>query len=433
VSKNSNVRAAAARCLAPLMRQQASLSEHFEESIASIVERDRPLFHELCYGTLRYFHKLEAIAARLLEKNLRAKDSDVKALLLIGLHQLIHLRTPDHAAISESVSATKALKKPWAKGLINASLRRFTREQDDLLTTLENNDDYRFSHPSWLVEAIKLAWPEHYKAILEANNLSAPLCLRVNEKIISRHDYLASLKDKSIEAAALANQQGLRLTQRHEITSLPGFNKGWFAVQDEAAQYCAEFLKPQDGDKVLDACAAPGGKSAHLLERAKIDLSCLELDPKRMRRVEENLQRLGHQAKLIVGDASRPELWWDGKPFDRILLDAPCSATGVIRRHPDIKLLRRESDISELARIQSEILTASWSLLRCGGYLLYATCSILPEENDHRIQAFLDTHKDAELVAIPDVGHGLSSQYGRQLFPAANGHDGFYYSLLKKH
>lgn len=429
---SSNLRAQAARCLAPVIRRQGSMSELFDSAIEKVIERDRALFHELCYGTLRHYFSLQAIAGLLLDKKPRGKDSDVWALVLIGLHQILHMRIPDHAAISESVAAAKALKKPWAKGLLNASLRRFLREKDSLINTLESNEEHQYAHPQWLIDQIKKAWPEHYAEILKANNEVAPVCLRVNTCEISRQDFLEALRAQGRSAIELNNRQGLRLEQSHNIQTLPGYESGWFAVQDEAAQFCADLLQAQNGEYVLDACAAPGGKSAHLLESADIELCCVELEPKRMQRVEENLKRLKHSAKLIVADASEPEKWWDGRQFDRILLDAPCSATGVIRRHPDIKLLRREADIVELVQLQQQILSALWPCLKPGGHLLYATCSVLAQENDEQIRHFLARNADAKACQLAAFDQGVQTHFGHQLLPTIGGCDGFYFSLLSK-
>ncbi len=428
-----NIRAHAARTLAPVLRQGKSLTPLFDDAIGKLEVKDRALFQQLCFGCLRQFHQLQSISRELLDKPLRAKDSDVNALLMLGLYQLIHMRTPDHAAISETVNATRSLKKPWASRLLNAALRNFVRQREPIEQALSGEQSYRYSHPQWLIDALKQAWPKQYQSILHANNQQAPVCLRINTTLCSREQAQSELplKTKPLQYSS----QGLRLLQSSEITSLPGFTQGHFSVQDEAAQLAAGLLQLKPAQRVLDACAAPGGKSCHILEfEPKIaELVCIEQEKERIPRIRENILRLRLEAPHTLLQASAQNLadWWDKKPFDRILLDAPCSATGVIRRHPDIKLLRQPDDLAKLCALQGHILKTLWQTLAPGGMLVYATCSVLPQENEHIIHAFLQQHSDAVHLAV-DAEWGEARPFGRQLFPQPEGHDGFYYACLQK-
>lgn len=433
---DSNIRALAAQTLTPVIANGQSLSTLFEPALEKCDDRDRGLMQQLCYGTLRNYHQLLCITDALLDKPLRKKDTDVLCLLLLGLYQIVHLRTPDHAAISETVSACRTLKKPWASKLVNGVLRRFLRERTSLEQTLGDNPQYRFSHPLWFIKAVSTAWPENYPSLLAANNTQPPVCLRVNAQQVSRTDYLQLLTQENTAAQAIATvPYGIRLETPTDIRQLPGFAEGYFSVQDEAAQLCAGLLDLQPGQRVLDACSAPGGKACQILEHPAVieQLFCVEQDGARMQRIVENLRRLQltSRATLVKSDATQIAQWWDGKPFDRILLDAPCSATGVIRRHPDIKLLRRPDDIDKLAAIQCQLLAALWQTLAPGGLLLYATCSVLPQENEHIVQRFVKQQTDAIHLSIK-ADWGLERAYGRQLLPQLNGHDGFYYARIVK-
>jgi len=428
------VRALAARTLAPVIAQGKSLTPLFDAALNTLPPAERGLFQQLCFGTLRQYQQLQAVANCLLDKQPREKDSDVYALILIGLYQLMHLRIADHAALSETVNACRRLKKPWASRLVNGVLRNFQRKQAELQVQLQSDDEFRFSHPQWLVERLRQAWPQDYADILDANNRQPPLCLRVNQQQQARDAYLSALPPDLAAPLALS-PVGLRLQQSADIRNLPGFAEGHFSVQDEAAQLAAPLLDLQPGQRVLDACAAPGGKSCHVLEHepALKELLCLDQDQQRCARIDENIQRLQLKGnvRVVAAQAEMPENWWDGQCFDRILLDAPCSATGVIRRHPDIKLLRRPGDLAKLAALQGQILRALWQTLAAGGKCLYATCSVLPEENEAVIEAFLSEHADAQHTPI-EGDWGISRPVGRQLFPQTEGHDGFYYALLSK-
>ncbi len=430
-NKPLDCRAAAARCLASVSRG-LSLSQQIPEFEPKVAERDQPLFRQLCYGVLRFYPRLLGISQQLLKKPLKQKDQDVLMLMLVGIYQLSETRIPDHAAVSATVNATKTLKKPWAKGLLNGVLRQWQRQSEALLAQL--TPAQQAAHPEWLYQAIATFWPEQAADILNANNQQAPMCLRVNTRLGSVTSYLSQLADSGIDAQACAfAKTGIRLQQAVNVEALPGFSEGASSVQDEAPQLSADLLQLQAGQRVLDACAAPGGKTCHLLEAEPglAELTALDIDSERLQRVTENLHRLQLNATLKTGDASNPDEWWDGQLFDRILLDAPCSATGVIRRNPDIKLHRQASDIQQLAALQEQILKALWSTLKPGGLLLYATCSILPAENEAVVAQFCEQQDDAEHLPI-DAEWGIPRSHGRQLFPQTNGHDGFYYALLQK-
>lgn len=429
-----NVRVAAARTIAAVLRDGESLNTLLPRHINQVPDRDRGLYQELCYGTLRWYPKLNCYLGELLEKPFKAKDMDIQALLACALYQLTETRIPAHAAVSEAVAACKALKKVWAKGLVNAVLRRFQREQDDLILGLSKNSAFLSAHPNWLTHIWQQAFPEHLDRLIIANNARPPMTLRVNRLQISRDDYLQQLTNADLEArATIFSADGIQLQRPTDIQNLPGFNKGLVSVQDEAAQLAAEFLQLELDQRVLDACCAPGGKTCHILERLgeKGEVVALDLEPSRLLRVEENLERLQLQAQVIAGDAANPSKWWDEILFDRILLDAPCSATGVIRRHPDIKLLRKPADIVKLAEVQQSLLHSLWPLLKPGGIFLYATCSTLPQENDTVVAQFLAANGDAVVVPIA-TECGIKTPVGRQLLPQVNGHDGFYYAKLEK-
>jgi 16S rRNA (cytosine967-C5)-methyltransferase len=435
-TKSKNPRAVAARILAQVISEGRSLSRAMED-VPPALSDDRGLIQEMCYGSLREYHRLCMIISSLLKKPLKEKDSDVQALLLLGLYQLISMRVPDHAAVSETVAATAALKKPWARGMVNGVLRNFQRQQAALLLKAEASDEGRFSHPQWMIDALRDAWPQHWQELLAANNQRPPMCLRINRAKISVAEYLPLLEKQDIAASgSTLTPAAIRLEQPQDVTLLPGFAQGQLSVQDEAAQQAAVLMDLHAGQRVLDVCAAPGGKTAHMLETASVQMVAVDVDTARLQRVEENLQRLGKTAQCIVGDARTPEQWWDGKDFDRILLDAPCSAMGVIRRHPDIKLLRRASDIDVLVTLQAQILDAIWPLLKPGGMLVYATCSVLPQENAAQVSGFVARQADARLKPI-DVDWGMPASadgqvVGQQVLTGSNGMDGFYYACLEK-
>ncbi|MBA6118243.1 16S rRNA (cytosine(967)-C(5))-methyltransferase RsmB [Pseudomonas sp. NC26] len=429
-----NPRLAAARALAAVLSGKASLNSSLPAQLDKVDERDRGLTQDLAFGTARWQPRLDLLAAQLLQKPFKAADADVQALLLVGLYQLFYTRIPAHAAIGETVGCADKLKKPWAKGLLNAVLRRAQREGEALLAGMERDPVVRTAHPRWLQKALKAFWPEQWEAICAANNAHPPMILRVNRRHHSRDAYLALLAEAGVGASACQySRDGIVLAEACDVRSLPGFAQGWVSVQDEAAQLCADLLELAPGQRVLDACCAPGGKTCHLLE-AETGLAhvvAIDLEAKRLTRVRENLDRLQLDAELIACDARDTASWWDGKPFQRILLDAPCSATGVIRRHPDIKLTRQADDIPALAALQGELLDALWPTLEVGGMLLYATCSSLPTENTEVIEAFLTRTPGARELDLATEA-GVRQPHGRQLLAQEGGHDGFYYANLIK-
>ena len=426
-----NTRLIAAKVLTSVIRDGQSLTAALNNTLGVVEsDKDRAFIQALCYGVCRNFHRLDYILSQMLDKPL--KDLDVKALALIGLYQLKFMRVKSHAAVSETVLAAR--KKPWAKALINALLRSYLRGQEGFEQKADNVKSALVSHPDWLIQQIEQDWPMQAQQIFQQNNEQPPMALRVNLANISQYQYLQKLRDQGIEAEAVSFcRSAILLNKPAVVNILPGFNEGWVSVQDTAAQLAAELLDVQIGHRVLDVCAAPGGKAAHILEhQPKVrELVAVDIDKLRLLRVNDNLQRLKLSAKLIVGDASKPEDWWDGQLFDRILLDVPCSALGVIRRHPDIKLLRRAEDINTLQVLQQRIMTAVWPLLAPGGIMLYATCSILKQENEQQIEAFLATNANAIEVPI-NADWGLVRRYGRQILTGESVMDGFYYALIRK-
>lgn len=396
---------------------------------AHTVTKDTALIQEMCYGVMRWHLTLEAHLAALMSKPLKQKDHDVHALLLVGLYQLIYMRVPSFAAINETVAACK---KPWAKKLINAVLRAYARQNDTLENNSLTNIAALYSHPNWLINKIKAAWPNDWENILRANNEHAPMTLRVNRSKISRDDYLALLESNNINATPCPlSVDHIALGKPSAVNLLPKFQQGFVSVQDEAAGLSARYLACEPGDIVLDACAAPGGKTCHLLEIEPTlkRLTAIDVDEKRLAMINDNLTRLQLSAQTLCADASNPKAWWDGIPFNRILLDAPCSATGVIRRHPDIKHLRQHEDIAALQHTQLGILEALWPLLAPGGTLLYATCSVLPAENDDVIEHFLQNTPSAKVKPLTG---GTPLKHGTQYLPSINNTDGFYYAALIK-
>ncbi len=397
--------------------------------------QERALCQELCYGTLRWYHRLDAVADQLLARKLKPKDRVLKYLILVGLYQLLYLRVPSHAAVDLSVGAVRELNRAWSSGMVNAVLRTFLREQAAILETVDAQESCRVSHPQWLLDAIRKAWGERWSVVVEANNQRPPMSLRVNLARISRDEYLQQLTQQGITARPLPHApSGLLLAQAEDVARLPGFAAGQVSVQDHAAQLAAPLLNPLPGQRVLDACAAPGGKTGHLLEYQPqlAELVAVDVSVDRVDLIAQNLSRLGMSATLLSVDVGETEQWWDGKPFDAILLDAPCTGSGVVRRNPDIKVLRRPEDIAGLATQQARLLHALWPLLKPGGRLLYATCSILPAENSEQMQSFLATTADARAVSMDACAWGTAQPVGRQVLPGEDDMDGFYYALLEK-
>ncbi|WP_415760971.1 16S rRNA (cytosine(967)-C(5))-methyltransferase RsmB [Pseudomonas sp. CP4] len=429
-----NPRLAAAKALAAVLSGKASLNSSLPTQLDKVEDRDRGFTQDLAFGTARWQPRLSALAEKLLQKPFKAADADVEALLLVGLYQLLYTRVPAHAAIGETVGCADKLKKPWAKGLLNAVLRNAQRESETIFAELERDPVVRTAHPRWLQKSLKAFWPQQWEAICAANNAHPPMILRVNRRHHSRDAYLALLGEAGIAATpCVYSRDGIVLEAAADVRSLPGFAEGWISVQDEAAQLAADLLDLAPGQRVLDACCAPGGKTCHILEAepALTGVVAVDLEAKRLVRVKENLERLGLDAELIAADGRDIDKWWDGKPFQRILLDAPCSATGVIRRHPDIKLTRQPDDIVALAQLQGELLDAMWKTLEVGGILLYATCSTLPTENTEVIAAFLERTPGARELDLATAA-GIKQPHGRQLLAQQGGHDGFYYAKLIK-
>lgn len=410
----------------------ASLAEHdadFDDA------RDRAFARELCYGVARWLPRLQTCLDELLERPIKDRDLPVRVVLLLGLYQLMHTRVPPHAAVTESVSRVRRAGRPWAAGLVNGVLRNYLRQRERLEAALNRTVEGRLAHPGWLADVTRDAWPDDWESILQANNERPPLILRVNSRRLARDAYLQDLDAADIQASPVEHApDAVHLHRAREVDAIPGFTDGLVSVQDGAAQLAAHVLDARPGMRVLDACAAPGGKCAHILERepALAGLVAVDRDADRLPRIDANLRRLGLEATTLAADASEPGDWWDGVSFDRILLDAPCTGTGVIRRNPDIKSQRRPGDVDSLSDRQLDLLEALWPLLARQGRLVYATCSYLPRENDHVLAAFLAKHPDATCGPM-EYAWGRATRHGRQVLPGQHTMDGFYYALLGKH
>lgn len=423
-----NPRLAAARVLLNVVDQGRSLNDELPVALVKVPEAQQAFCKQLIYGSTRYYFALDELLARLLNKPIKAQERLVHMLLAVGLYQLWQLSIADHAAINETVTATRQAGRVWAIKLVNGTLRNFQRQRSALLAQLRRGESF----PGWLNKRLRQDYPTHYAAILRHSNTPGPMTLRVNQRQFARVAWQALARQAGMDTTATdLAPYGLNLAEPVPVTRLPGFSEGAVSVQDEAAQLCAQLLDMQPKDRVLDACAAPGGKSGHLLEIAAIRLTAIDISAARLARVADNLSRLGLAAELICADASDLASWWDGQPYDAILLDAPCSGTGVIRRHPDIKLLRKAADIKNLTALQSKLLDQLWLTLKPGGQLLYATCSILPQENAQQAQAFLQRQADAIAEPIA-ISSELNTPVGLQLLPQARGHDGFYFALFRK-
>lgn len=376
---------------------------------------------DLSYGALRAYGVVDAVLDRLLEKPV--PDSALRGLLLAALSELMARPESAHAVVHQAVEAASLLRRPRAKGLVNAVLRNYQRRAPDLIAEIESADPGRFRHPQWWIDLLRSAYPEHWSAILRAGNDHPPMTLRVNRRRTSVEAYLARLRDAGIAARPLAGE-AVRLEVPRRVEALPGFAGGEVSVQDAGAQWAARLLDVESGMRVLDACAAPGGKSGHILELADCELVAADIDRSRTERIAQNLVRLGLSGRIAVADCREPERALGREPFDRILLDAPCSASGVVRRHPDGKWLRRPADIAGFARTQAAMLDALWGVLKPGGKLLYATCSVFPAENSDQVAAFLARRSDAVTLDLPGLASG-------QILPGADS-DGFFYALLQK-
>ena len=429
MARGLSARATAAVVLAKV-QQGESLATLLPHDLEALPAQQRPLAQELIYGTLREWPRLQGIAAQLLSKTLKTKDSDINGLILMGIHQLASMRTPDHAAVTETVAATRSLGKPWAAGLVNGCLRNFQRRGDDLEARLRTWE--KLALPEWLWQALCQQWPDHVDEIATGLRQRPPLSLRVNRRRVLPGDYLKQLEKDGIGARRVAPEDtAITLDTPCPVEAIPGFAEGLCSVQDAAAQLAAPFIAPTTGERVLDACAAPGGKTGHLLELAdKLTLFATDISEGRLQRVEENLERLGLVAETRITDATAP-VALGGEQFSAIMVDAPCSATGVIRRNPDIKVHRLPTDIGYFAAQQVEILRGLWPLLVSGGRMLYVTCSILEEENDRVIARFVEDQPDAAISEL-SATIGQATQYGVQTLPAAQGTDGLYFALLNK-
>ena len=426
-----NTRAIAAKLLTACLNDGVSFNEQWDALSASnkVNANDHSFIQLLCYGVLREKRRLEDILSKLMNKALEKKHADIHWLLCIGLYQLLYLDTPERAVVHSTVQASYTLKKYWASKLINGVLRQFLREK----STYEAQAITHFNHRDWLLKLFKKEYPEHWQSICENNLIPAPMTLRVNQKQLMREDYVKKLSMP--HQLTTHSTVGIRLEKACRVYELPDFKTGAVSVQDEAAQLAAMLLDPQMGDHVLDACSAPGGKLCHLLEQCD-DIHVVAVDKSAIRlgRIQDNLQRLQlnkDKVELYPHDAAEPSTWWQGTLFDRILLDAPCSATGVIRRHPDILWLRQEQDIENLAQTQLHLLQQLWNVLKPNGILLYATCSVLSLENDKIINAFLQQTSNAKVMPI-DAMWGQKTMHGRQILPGQEGMDGFFYAVLKK-
>lgn len=426
---SANVRALAAKCLYKVIDNGRSIADELPQQQSKANDKDKALLQELCYGVLRYLPELEYQVRPFITKPLKGKQRVCHFLLLVGTYQLKYLRIPDHAAVSETVAACKPLKHFHLKALVNGVLRNIQRAQSSSEQTQELAAPIQYNHPNWLISKLQAAYPENWQSILTANQQKPPMWLRVNQSIHAVEQYVQLLEQANIEIAQVEENSGaILLSKAIDVEKLPGFQNGEVSVQDAAAQQAGILLTPEKNQHVLDCCAAPGGKTCHLLElNSTLQVTALDIEQARLDRVQENLTRLKLNAELICGDASQPETWWQKQKFDHILLDAPCSATGVIRRHPDIKWLRKALDIIELSQLQQQILEKIWPLLKPNGTLLYATCSVLPEENEQQIAKFIADRDDVEVIKIAD-----EQALGWQILPSEQNMDGFYYAKLKK-
>ena len=428
---SAQLRALAAETCFQVVDQGKSLSDVLpkaQQKLASAA--DKALLQEICFGVMRTLPQLETVCQQLMSKPLIKQLRPLQFLIYVGIYQLRFMRIPDHAAISETVEAARSLKGQSLTKLINGVLRNVQR-QPELFDFSGASDAVNYNHPGWIISAVQQAYPEKWQSILAANQQKAPLWLRVNQQQISPDAFIAELAEAEIACSQPLNYLpvAVKLEQARDVTALPGYENGWFSVQDAAAQHAALLLNAPPGDTVLDACCARGGKTCHLLEQtAGLTVTALDRDERRLERVYHNLERLQLNARVVAADMLDTDSWWQGELFDRILLDVPCSATGVIRRHPDIRWLRKKSDIAPLVELQQQILQQAWQLLKPGGTLLYATCSILPAENNEQISHFLAKQGDAELLPIAVAGNVTSWQ----ILPGEQDLDGFFFALLHK-
>ncbi len=433
-----NQRAKAARIINQIVNKKRSAYSVIPQIISNVQKpADRSLIKEISFGVIRWHYFLNTIAEQLLFTPLKPKHQDITQLLIVGLYQLIYMRVPEYAAVSETVAGAKALRKPWATGLINKTLRTFIAKKEEYIDKARQSEVGRFSHPQWLIDLVREKWPERWEEILVINNTHPPMCLRINPLQTTRDDYLTLLSKHEISAfPAEYADYGIQLEKPRPVNLLPFYMKGIASVQGISGQLVYPLLDLAPGQRILDACAAPGGKTCNILERQP-DLDrviAIDIDAERLGTIKESVERLKipHQTlQLILSDATHTKEWWDGTLFDRILLDAPCSGTGVIRRHPDIKILRRPEDIDKQRQLQLLLLKSLWPLLAPGGRLVYTTCSILPQENNELVAEFKKSQPDVQTEAVP-IEYGIECDVGRQVLPETNGIDGFYYAILNK-
>ncbi|MGH8551615.1 MAG: 16S rRNA (cytosine(967)-C(5))-methyltransferase RsmB [Methylococcales bacterium] len=428
-----NIRKIAVNVLFEVLARGRSLTTTLDQAKSCLpAGRDRALLQSLCYGTLRWYFRLDRILKLLLRKPINKKDLDIYVLALLGLYQIAYTRVKPYAAVAETVAAAE--HKKWAKPLLNAVLRTYLRGREEFDQVTDRDASSRTSHPAWLLAELQRFWPDHAEAICAANNTLPPMVLRVNRKRCSRDEYLEILKAEVVQAFPVEfSPEAVQLVDAVDVERLPGFHAGLVSVQDCAAQFAARLIDAKAGHRVLDACAAPGGKTAHILESATSlqEMVAIDINPNRAARITQNLDRLGLKATVFAADVLDRSSWWDGELFDRILLDVPCSATGVIRRHPDIKLLRQPEDIEAVSETQQNLLAAAWSMLAPGGLLVYATCSVLAQENHEQIARFMESHNDAREIPIESI-RGIRCPYGSQILPGGSGMDGFYYARLSR-
>ena len=433
--RKNSPRLAALKTLAKVLDKQQNLLEA-DQTGALPDSRDRALARHLAYGVVRWLNSLQWLSAQLLDRPLKKRDQDINRLILIGLHQLWQDDTAPHAAIHETAECARVLGKSWAVGLVNAVLRRFQREQQQRLARLQEQPE-KYAHPQWLLSKFQSDWPQDWPKIVDGNNQPGPLWLRINRCKPDHHQLAASLAHSgfAVTQHPLA-ADAIRITPAAGVNAIPGFGEGGLSVQDPAAQLAVDLLELEAQHRVLDACAAPGGKTCHILERfPSIEMTAVERSPSRLQMIQENLDRLGLSRqdglRLLAGDAADPANWWDGSAYDRILLDAPCTATGVIRRHPEIKWLRTADQLKEVTLVQHRLLQRLWPLLKSGGILVYATCSVLMDENRSQITRFLASHDDSENLVV-DLPRSHDQGPGHQILPGEEEMDGFFYARLRK-
>ncbi len=431
-SEIKDVRVDAALAVKAVIQDQRSLTDVLPQVLDG-VNQDAALLHELTAGTLRWWERLSMQIEVLLSKPLQPKDFDIYCLMLIGLYQIQFTRIPDHAAVSQTVNGTKSLAKPWSTNLVNAVLRRSIREKEQLQQQFQDNPVFRYSHPQWMIKKLQHDWPENWEKILESNNKRKTLTLRVNVNKSKVDEVLGKLDTEKVSACKTKDSPvGIKMRDKSKIWQSDFWKNGHISVQDESAQLAAYMVELKPGMRGLDACAAPGGKTCHFLElQPSLDLLALEKDAIRMKRLQQNLDRLNLQCDTHVADASDLGSWWDGELFDLVLLDAPCSGSGVIHKHPDIKHLRRATDVEQNVQTQRKLLDTLWSVLKTGGSLLYCTCSVFRQENDQQAQWFINKHPQAQPISLDDR-FGLVLTIGRQRLPSDYDSDGFYYAGFTK-